>query len=164
MRNVSNKSCRETQNTHFVLSNCFSKIMPFTRKCGKNIVEWSRPQMTIWRMRIACWIPKATNTHSEYVILIAFPLQTMFARRRLNVILYVHCLSVFVPKPYGGGRGRELSCLTRMCHEHLCDAIRSKWWRDIFLKMSQKYFPWSSSIYEGWNFNSGNYLFTTDTK
>jgi hypothetical protein len=31
--------------------------------------------MTIWRMRIACWIPKATNTHSEYVILIAIPLQ-----------------------------------------------------------------------------------------
>ena len=30
---------------------------------------------TIWRMRVACWIPKATNTHSEYVILIAFPLQ-----------------------------------------------------------------------------------------
>jgi hypothetical protein len=21
------------------------------------------PQMAIWRMRIACWIPKATNTH-----------------------------------------------------------------------------------------------------
>ena len=31
--------------------------------------------MTIWRMRIACWILKATNTHSDYVILIAFPLQ-----------------------------------------------------------------------------------------
>ena len=27
------------------------------------------------RMRIACWIPKATNSHSEYVILTAFPLQ-----------------------------------------------------------------------------------------
>ena len=26
--------------------------------------------MTIWRMRIACWIPTATNTHSVYVILI----------------------------------------------------------------------------------------------
>ena len=27
--------------------------------------------MTIWRMRIACWIPKATNTRfSEYVIII----------------------------------------------------------------------------------------------
>jgi hypothetical protein len=30
--------------------------------------------MTIWHMRIVCWIPKATNTHSEYVILIPFPL------------------------------------------------------------------------------------------
>jgi hypothetical protein len=31
--------------------------------------------MTIWRMRFACWIPKATDTQSEYVIFIAFPLQ-----------------------------------------------------------------------------------------
>ena len=31
--------------------------------------------MTIWRMRIACWIPKATNTPLKYVILIPFPLQ-----------------------------------------------------------------------------------------
>jgi hypothetical protein len=31
--------------------------------------------MTMWRMRIACWIPKATNTHLEYIILIPFPLQ-----------------------------------------------------------------------------------------
>ena len=28
--------------------------------------------MTIWRMRIACWITKARDAHSEYVILIAF--------------------------------------------------------------------------------------------
>jgi hypothetical protein len=27
--------------------------------------------MIIWCMRIACWIPKTTNTHSGYVILIA---------------------------------------------------------------------------------------------
>ena len=26
--------------------------------------------ITVWRMRIACWIPKATNTHSQYVILL----------------------------------------------------------------------------------------------
>jgi len=31
----------------------------------KNIVGPDRPQMTIWRMRIACWIPKATNTHTH---------------------------------------------------------------------------------------------------
>jgi hypothetical protein len=26
-------------------------------------VERGRPQMKIWRMRIACWISRATNTH-----------------------------------------------------------------------------------------------------
>jgi len=25
--------------------------------------ELDRPQVKIWRMRIACWIPKATNAH-----------------------------------------------------------------------------------------------------
>jgi len=31
-------------------------------------------------------------------------------------------------------------------------------------KMVIEYKMCSDSIYEGWNFNSGNYLFTTDTK
>jgi len=39
--------------------------------------------MTIWRTRIAGWIPKATNTHSEYAILIAFPLQQSLHERFL---------------------------------------------------------------------------------
>jgi hypothetical protein len=38
----------------------------------KNIVERGRPQLTIWRMRIACWIPEATNAQSEYIILTPF--------------------------------------------------------------------------------------------
>ena len=41
----------------------------------KNIVEGDRLQVTIWRMRTACWSLKATNTLSEYVIIIAFPQQ-----------------------------------------------------------------------------------------
>ena len=49
--------------------------------------------MTILRMCIACWIPKGTNTHSEYVIVIAFSTTTVVARTCLNVTLYVHCLS-----------------------------------------------------------------------
>ena len=40
-----------------------------------------RPQMTIWRMRVACWIPNGTNTHSEYVILIVFSLQKWLLER-----------------------------------------------------------------------------------
>jgi len=41
----------------------------------RNIVETGGLQMTIWRIRIACWMPRATNTYSEYVIHIALPLQ-----------------------------------------------------------------------------------------
>ena len=45
------------------------------------IKYWTARQVTddvIWRTRISCWIPKATNEHSEYVILGAFPLQQWF--------------------------------------------------------------------------------------
>ena len=45
----------------------------------KNIVEPSRPQVTIWRMRIAYWITKATDTHSEYVLLEIFALLACYA-------------------------------------------------------------------------------------
>jgi len=31
----------------------------------KNMVDPGRPQMAIWHMRHACWIPKAINIHSE---------------------------------------------------------------------------------------------------
>jgi hypothetical protein len=44
----------------------------------KNTVELGRKQMKIRRMRIACWQPRATNTHSGCVILIAFLLQQWF--------------------------------------------------------------------------------------
>jgi hypothetical protein len=52
-----------------------------------------RPQMTIWHMRIACWIPKATNTHSQYVILIAFQLQQWLHERASTLRLYVHFMA-----------------------------------------------------------------------
>jgi hypothetical protein len=48
---------------------------------GKNIVELDRQHMTIWRMRIACCIPKATNTHSVYVIFTIFLLQKLLHER-----------------------------------------------------------------------------------
>ena len=59
----------------------------------KNTVELGRPRLTVWRMRIACCVPKATNTHSEYVILIAFPLQ-QWLHERASVLLYasIACL------------------------------------------------------------------------
>jgi len=41
----------------------------------KNTVETGGPQTAIRRMCIACWTPKATHTHSEYIKLIDFPMQ-----------------------------------------------------------------------------------------
>jgi hypothetical protein len=45
--------------------------------------------MAIWRMRIACWILKATDTHSDYIILIAFPLQ-QWLRECASMISYTY--------------------------------------------------------------------------
>ena len=82
MRNISDKSCRENQNTHFVFSNFFFfENRTVCEIMWKTIVEWDRPQMIIWRMRFASWIPKATNTHSEYVTRIAFPKQQWLNKR-----------------------------------------------------------------------------------
>jgi hypothetical protein len=48
MGNISDKSCRENQNTHFVFSNFFfPEILAVYDKTWKNIVEPDRPQMAI---------------------------------------------------------------------------------------------------------------------
>ena len=60
----------------------------------KNVVEPGRPQTIIWRMRIACCIPKATNTNSEICNTHRCSTTAMVARTRHNVTLYVQCLSV----------------------------------------------------------------------
>jgi len=60
--------------THFKFNNFF-KNRTFHEIMWKNTVQLGRPQMIIWLMHIARWIPKFTNTSSEYVILINFPLQ-----------------------------------------------------------------------------------------
>ena len=46
----------------------------------------------IRRMRIACWKIKATDTHSEYVVLIAFPQQEWLRESSSILPLYIHCL------------------------------------------------------------------------
>ena len=44
-----------------MLNKCFSQNFAIYEIMWENLVEGDRPQMTIWRMRIAFWIPKATN-------------------------------------------------------------------------------------------------------
>ena len=60
----------------------------------KNMVQPDKPHMTIWRMLIGCWIPKAKNTHSEYVILL-FLLQ-QWLQAGSSVLRYMHItVSIF---------------------------------------------------------------------
>jgi len=61
--------------THIMCAITFSINCVVCAIMCKNIVGPDRQQMKIVRMRIPCWIIKATNTHSEYVIIIAFLLQ-----------------------------------------------------------------------------------------
>jgi hypothetical protein len=73
MRNVSDKSCRGNQNTHF----CIQQLSSENRavfEMWKNTVEWGRPQIAIRRMRIVYWLYKDIHTlriRNTY----AFPLQ-----------------------------------------------------------------------------------------
>jgi hypothetical protein len=57
----------ENRNTHFIFSNLGGGDRA-VYEMWKNTVEPDRPQNTTWRMRFACCITKATDTHSEYLI------------------------------------------------------------------------------------------------
>ena len=97
MRNVSDKSCRENQNT-LLCSVTFDFYE--NRASYEIILEYvvgsDRPQLTIFRMRLACWITKVMDTHSEYVILIALPQQQWLRERASELHLYLRTLSVLL--------------------------------------------------------------------
>jgi len=96
MINVSDKSRRENQNTYFVFSPFFPKNHAVYEIMWKNIVEPKRPQMAIWRTCVACWIPKGTDIHSEYVRLTAFPLQQWLHKRASLRYTYIACLVILL--------------------------------------------------------------------
>ena len=52
--------------------------------------------MTMWRMGISRWIPKATNTHSEYVIITAFLLQ-QWLQKRASMLGYIYIACFVLP-------------------------------------------------------------------
>jgi len=57
-----------------------------------NSVESDGPQIAPCRMRIACWISKAANTDTDYVIFIAFAFQKC-SHGRASMIrhMYIAC-------------------------------------------------------------------------
>jgi cyanate permease len=67
----------------------------------KRIVQPGKPHMAMWRKHIAYWIPKATNTHSGYVVLIAFSLQ-QWLHERSSLLRYIilPVLSCYLRTPF----------------------------------------------------------------
>ena len=77
VRNISDKVCRGDHNTHFVFNFFFFGNRDVYEIMWKKLgtTRHATDYNIIRRARFACWIPKATDTHSEYVIHIAFPRQ-----------------------------------------------------------------------------------------
>jgi hypothetical protein len=56
----------ENQNTHFMF-NSASENRAFSQTMKKNTVEPDRPQMTIWCMRIVCWVTKGKTQNAQNI-------------------------------------------------------------------------------------------------
>ena len=70
----------EKVKTHILLFSNIRKTCSLRDNVGK-YCRAGRHQMTIWRMRVAYWIPKTTNIHTGYAVLIAYPLQQWLHER-----------------------------------------------------------------------------------
>jgi hypothetical protein len=64
MGNISHKTV-EKIHTHFIFNIFLFGNCAIYEIMWKNVVERGRPQMPIWRMRIASLIPKATNIETQ---------------------------------------------------------------------------------------------------
>jgi len=81
------------------------KIVPFMRYLAKyGRAGQATNENTIRRMRNECWIPQATNTHSEYVILIAFLLH-LWLHERASMLRYTNSRSSWSVARMGERRG-----------------------------------------------------------
>ena len=76
-----------------MFNNFYIEIRAVYELMWKNIVQPGSPQTAIWRMHIACWIPKAVNIHSAYVTDFVFPLQHwLHERTSVSLCTYIACL------------------------------------------------------------------------
>jgi hypothetical protein len=75
MRNIYDKVIRKKENKHLLVINFFFENLTVYEIMFYYIVEPDKPQMTIRHMRVARWVSKATNTDSEFTILIVFPFE-----------------------------------------------------------------------------------------
>ena len=66
---------RKSKHTFCVRPLFFFNCAVYDEIMWENTVQPDRPQTALWCTCTACWIPKATSPHSEYVIVLALRLQ-----------------------------------------------------------------------------------------
>jgi len=98
MRNVSDWSCRAYQNTHLTFNNFVFKLCRLWENVEKYCGSGQATGDNITRRkRCACWTTKATDTHTEYIILLAFRRQQCLGECAAMSRSYLHCLSRSLP-------------------------------------------------------------------
>jgi len=95
---VLEKLCGKNHNTHFTFNNVF-KISCLERKNSMQ-PERTESANTIWRTCFSSWITRATNAHSEFVIVTAFPLQQCL-QERASILRYTctDCIVIYFFQP-----------------------------------------------------------------
>ena len=112
-KNISGKSRKKNRNTFYGQLH-FINIVPFMIQCGKKFVQLDRPRMTTWCVRIPCWITKATNTHSEYIILKLFQ-YTNCCKYAPQCYVIVHC-PILVTSQYNAQYLLRHSIMPNTCY------------------------------------------------
>jgi len=101
-RNISDKICRENR----------SRVIPPPNGASYEIMWKSEihPDNIIQSMHFECWLSKATNTHSHYVIFTAFLLQQcLHESASMLRYTYIACIVRLVLSRQGHFRDRVLS-------------------------------------------------------
>jgi hypothetical protein len=95
-REMFQQNHRENHNTLFCCITVFKNRAVY-EIIWKNNVDLDRPRMTIWRLRIACWLTMATNTNCRNMVirvLIAFLLQE-WLHIRASILRILPTLFIF---------------------------------------------------------------------
>ena len=101
MRNVADKIYRESRNTYCRFRSFF--FPPENRVAYDIKLKKILSIRVSHSMPVACWIPKAKNTLSEYVIVIAFSTLLFHCKKwlheRASILRYTYCLSCLYSLP-----------------------------------------------------------------
>jgi hypothetical protein len=115
----------------------------------KNIVQPDRLQKTTWGMRISRCIPKATNSYSQYVILISFPLK-QWLHKRTSVLCYmqVACRKILLLLMYKYRLPQFAECRSSISKRvHLINSFENSFFRIMYiLVLVKKKIDWTRHL------------------